>query len=157
MLTGALYQYIVARPVLLGSIAAGLASVSYGTTHFIARLLVTEKAPPLVVATFALLSGLVLLGTISHRSLIHDRRAPRSAFLNMALAGIAASSGVAVSFYALSIAPVTVIAPVISVTPLISLVLAHLFLKRLERITRRMWIGSMMVVAGVILVSVGAA
>ena len=151
------YQYLARRPVLLGSAAAGFAAVSYGVTHYLARILVTEQAPPLVVATFALLAGLLLLGAFSHRSLIHDRHAPKRAFLSVALAGLAASAGVALSFTALSIAPVIIVSPVVSVTPLVSLVLAHLFLKRLERITPRMWIGSVMVVVGVIFVTMGAA
>ena len=75
----------------------------------------------------------------------------------MVLSGIAASSGVAFNYSALSLAPVVVVAPVSSVSPLISLSLAYVFLKQLERITLRIWIGACLVVGGVILVTLGSA
>ena len=149
--------HIGQKPVLLGSIAAGLAAMAYGSSQFLARYLVTEQAPPLVVATFALMAGMMILASVSAKGLLQDRRAPRRSFLFMALAGLSASAGVAFNFSALGLAPVVVVAPVTSVTPLISLGLAHIFLQRLERITLRIWMGAALVVAGVILITLGAA
>ena len=145
------------RPVLLGSMAAGLAAVAYGSSQFLARYLVTEQAPPLVVATFALMAGMMILASVSARGLLQDRRASRRSFLFMALAGLSASAGVAFNFSALSLAPVVVVAPVTSITPLVSLGLAHIFLQRQERITPRIWAGAALVVVGVILITLGAA
>lgn len=144
------------RPVALGMMAASLAAVCYGSSQYIARQLVTQYAPPLVIASMALFTGLVILSSVTVPTLVKDRHAPRRAILFMILAGFAASAGVAFSFSALSHAPVVVVAPVSSVTPLISLALAHIFLQRLERITRRTWLGALLVVAGVILVTLGS-
>ena len=144
------------RPVLLGSIAAGAAAICYGSSQFLGRLLVTEQAPPLVVATFAMLSGTVVLAAASNRSLVRDRRAPRRAWLLMVLAGLASSAGVMFNLFALKLAPVVIVSPVSAVSPLIALGLAHIFLQRLEKITRRMWLGAALVVVGVILVTLGS-
>ena len=82
---------ITQRPVLLGTVAAIIATMCYGSSQFLARKLVTGQAPPLVVATFSLLAGMLILASVSHRGLVRDRRAPKRAFLLIALAGFSAS------------------------------------------------------------------
>lgn len=153
----AVYRRVAQRPVVLGIIASILAAIAYGFSQFLARQLVTGQVPSLVVATFGLLTGMLVLGALSVRGLVQDRRAPRRAFLLTALAGLCASAGVALSYSALSMAPVVVVAPVTAINPLVSLGLAHLFLQRLERITARIWAGAGLVVVGVVLVTLGTA
>ncbi|MEE8442947.1 MAG: DMT family transporter [Dehalococcoidia bacterium] len=148
---------ITQRPVLLGSTLAGLAAVCYGTSQFLGRKLVTEQAPPLVVATFSLLAGALILTAISHRGVIQDRHAPRRAFILMALAGVASSAGAAFNLLSLNLAPVVIASPVSATSPLISLTLAHFFLRRIERVTPRIWLGAALVVIGVILITLGSA
>ena len=147
---------VAQRPVVLGMISSGVAAVCYGSSQFLARKLVLEQAPPLVVATYALMAGMVILAVVSHRGVIKDRHAPRRGFLLMVLAGLAASAGVTFNLMALSRAPVVIVAPVSSITPLVSLALAHIFLKRLERVTVRIWLGAALVVAGVATIAFGA-
>ncbi len=148
---------VAQRPVVMGMISSGLAAVCYGSSQFLARKLVTEQAPPFVVATYALLAGMVVLSVVTHRGIIKDRRAPRRAFLMMALAGLATTAGVTFNLLALSRAPVVIVAPVSSITPLVSLALAHIFLQRLERVTPRIWLGAALVMAGVATIAVGSA
>ena len=145
------------NPIALGMIFAIMAATAYGSSQFLARRIVTEHAPPLVVATVALFVGFLVLTALANKNIVKDRHAPRKALLFLVLSGIAASSGVAFNYSALSLAPVVVVAPVSSVSPLISLSLAHIFLQQLERITLRIWIGAFLVVAGVILVTLGSA
>ncbi len=147
---------VAQRPVAMGMISSGLAAVCYGSSQFLARKLVTEQAPPFVVATYALMAGMVILAVVTHRGIIKDRRAPRRAFLLMVLAGLATSAGVTFNLLALSRAPVVIVAPVSSITPLVSLALAHIFLQRLERVTLRIWLGAALVVAGVVIIAVGS-
>ena len=147
---------VAQQPVVLGMLSSGLAAICYGSSQFLARKLVTEQAPPLVVATYSLMAGMVILALVTHRGVIKDRRAPKRAFLLMALAGLAASAGVTFNLLALSRAPVVIVAPVSSITPLVSLALAHIFLQRLERVTMRIWLGAALVVAGVVIIAVGA-
>ena len=144
------------RPVFLGILATVLATVCYGVAQFLARKLVTGQAPALVVTTFSLVAGMMILGALSTRGMAQDRHAPKRDFLFIALAGLLAASGVAASFYALSLAPLVVVSPIAAANPLVSLALAHFFLHRLERVTLRIWIGAGLVVAGVVLVALGA-
>ena len=144
------------RPILLGILSSVMAATCYGTAQFLARELVTGQAPSLVVTTFALMSGLVVLGALSARGVVQDRHAPRRDFLFIALAGLLASCGVASLFYALSLAPLIVVSPIAAANPLVSLTLAHFFLHRLERVTLRIWIGAGLVVLGIVLVTLGA-
>ena len=59
-------------------------------------------------------------------------------------------------FQALSRAPVTVVSPIYAFNPVITLILAHLFLKRLEVLDFLLAAGTMISVVGVILVILGA-
>ena len=73
------------------------------------------------------------------------------------LSGILSASGVAFLYIAMSNAPVVVVSPVIAINPLVTLVLAHFFLQRLERITARTLLGTALVVGGVVVVTVSTA
>lgn len=59
-------------------------------------------------------------------------------------------------FQALSRAPVTVVSPIYACTPLIPLVLARIFLRRLEAIGFLLVVGTLLSVIGVVLVIWGA-
>lgn len=143
--------------LLLGSSAAILAAICYGSSQFLARQIVkNQDVPSLTLATFALLTGFVALTLLSQKSIRRDLKAPRRSLLFMTLAGFSAAGGVAFNYSALSLAPVVVVSPVTAASPLISLLLANLFLQHMERITLRLWIGAALVVGGVILVVLGS-
>ena len=55
-------------------------------------------------------------------------------------------------YFAVQRADVVVISPIVSSSPLVTLLLAHLFLARLERVTRRLAAGAVLTVTGVLLV-----
>jgi len=149
---------VTRNKVLVGTVAAMLGATCYGSSQFLVRQIVTtHDIPPLIIATYALLFGLIVLTTLSQNTIKQDRRAPMRGFIFMALAGLTASVGVGFNYSALGIAPVVIVAPVSAASPLISLALAHLFLQRLEKITFRIWMGTLLVVGGVILVTLGSA
>jgi drug/metabolite transporter (DMT)-like permease len=50
---------------------------------------------------------------------------------------------------------VVVISPIVSSSPLVTLFLAHVFLTRLERVTKRLLFGTLLTVGGVVLVVIG--
>ena len=56
------------------------------------------------------------------------------------------------SFLSLERAPVVLVSPIIGITPLITLVLAAMFLREREKLTLKVVLGSLVVVAGVTLV-----
>ena len=72
------------------------------------------------------------------------------------LAGIFQGLAVASLFQALSRAPVTVVSPIYACTPLVTLVLARIFLRRLEAIDFLLVTGTGLSVFGVIMVILGA-
>ncbi len=152
-----MYRRVMARPLLVGYLSAILAAVCYGMGTYLSRKLVATEAPPMVVATYGLLAGTLILGMVSVPDIIKDIHAPRKAFVLASVAGLLATGGVAFMLYGLSLAPVVVVAPITAINPLISLALAHFFLQRLERVTLRIWIGGIMVVAGVVVVTLSTA
>ena len=137
------------RPVPLGMVIAVAAAMSYASSQVIARQLVTESVPPLVVSFLSMAFGAGLFAVQGTQDFRKDRGAPRRAFAFMALAGAAGSAASATTVIALSYAPVATISPVVGASPLLSVFLAHRFLRRLERVTLRLWLGVAMVVAGV--------
>lgn len=144
------------RRLLLGSLAALGAGSCYGATSLIARRIVSDYASPTVGTAFSLLFGALMVLILFHRHALGDvGRAPRRAWLLVALAGCASTWGVGFLFLALSKAPVVVVAPLDATSPLVSLVLTHLFLQRLERVTWRTVAGAALVVGGVVLIALG--
>lgn len=142
----------------LDAVAAGIlssftAAMAYGAASVIGRKVVTEYTSPLVSSLFALSVGVLTMFVFSIGSLGSDLKAPRKAYLHLALAGLGAMVGVTCLFTALQKAPVSVVTPVSSLTPMFSLLFTHLFLSRLEKVTRRTVMGTSLVLAGVLLVS----
>ena len=111
----------------------------------------------MVTAAFALSIGGVLLFMLTYRDVINSLRNLPSKYLALCcLAGVCQGLAVAFLFQALSRAPVTVVSPINASSPLITLLLAHLFLQRLEHINPLLVLGTLLSVGGVVLVVVGA-
>jgi drug/metabolite transporter (DMT)-like permease len=141
----------------LGYLLAIGAAASFASRDVISRHVVSSVAPPLVAAGFALaIGGFMLLAAI-HRDVMNSlRQLPGRYIIICGLAGICQGLAVASLFQALSRAPVTVVSPINASNPLITLVLAHLFLRRLEPINLLLVIGTLLSVGGVLLVVLGA-
>ncbi|PKB67872.1 MAG: hypothetical protein BZY82_01990 [SAR202 cluster bacterium Io17-Chloro-G3] len=144
------------HPILLGIILVLLASFSYGSTHTLARYLVTDISSPLVVSFFSTLSGTTIIALIAARRVKKDLSGPKRGVVIMALAGVAGICGSTILFVALSHAPVATVSPILAINPLVSIAIAHLFMKRLEHVTPRIWIGAIMAVCGVCLITIGS-
>lgn len=144
--------------VWLGYATAMGAAIAYGAAQTVGKYVTTEYAPPLVATAFALLFGFGYLSVMFYRHIPSDlRTSPLRGFLWFGLSGIASAAGVAFLYYALSNAPVVVVSPVAAVNPLVTLLLAHIFLQRLERITRRTVLGTLLVVLGIVIITVSRA
>lgn len=159
------------RPLLFGYLAAASAAVAYGTVPLLGRIAVTGEAGnvpligrfaaeaptlPLVSATYTMLVGFIVMGLFAAPSVPTALRAPRRALAFVAMGGLAMSTGVSLLYLALSLAPVVVVSPVFALNAFVALVLAHFFLQRLERVTPPLVIGTVLVVAGVVAVILGA-
>ena len=144
--------------IWLGYTAAIGAAMAYGASQTVGRHVTTEHAPPLVATAFALIFGFGYVSLMFHRHIPHDlRTSSRRGFLWFGLSGIASAAGVTFLFFALSNAPVVVVSPVAAIHPLITLTLAHIFLQRLERITKRTILGTLLVVLGVVIITLSRA
>ncbi len=132
--------------------------MAYGASQTVGKHVTTEFAPPLVATAFALIFGFLYVSILFHRHIPGDLRgSPRRSVLLFGLSGITSASGVTALYFSLSNAPVVVVSPVVAINPLITMTLAHIFLKRLERITPRTVLGTLLVVSGVVVVTVSSA
>ena len=145
------------KTVLLGTGLALVASVLYGASSVVAKKGMAEyDVPPIVFTAFSMLLGTFMVFLLAQRGIKSNLQAPRRYFLFMMAAGIA--SGAAVIFLTIAIkrAPVAVVTPLISLNPLFALILIHLFLQRLERVTLRTMAGTLMAMGGVVLIILGS-
>ena len=141
----------------LGYLLALGAAAAFGSRDVISRHVVSDIAPPLAAAAFALALGGLMLFAFTHRDVVNTLRSiPRRFTIICGLAGLVLGLAVASLFQALSLAPVTVVSPINASNPLITLVLAHLFLRRLESVNLLLVLGVLLSVGGVMMVIVGA-
>ena len=146
----------VRRDAIIGRAFGIGAALAYGTSAVLVRQGVARLAPPLVGAAVSLLSGTIVLTIIGMRNLgVANLVQNKKPIVFLLISGVVASLGVVSSFFALSMAAVVVVSPLQSTSPLFTLLLAHLFLGHLERITPKLVLGSILVVIGVILVTIG--
>lgn len=142
----------------LGYLLALCGASTFAIRDVISKHVVSGIAPPLVTAGFALAIGGLILLTFTHRDVTNSlRRVPLKYIVICCLAGVCQGLAVAALFQALSRAPVTVVSPISAGSPLITLVLSHIFLRRLESINVFLVAGTLLSVAGVVTVVLGAA
>ena len=141
----------------LGYVLALAGAATFASRDVISRHVVSDIADPLVTSGLALAVGAAILMVTLHRQVARSiRTVPGKYLLICCLAGLFQGLAVASLFQALSRAPVTVISPIYACTPLITLVLAGVFLRRLEAIDFFLAAGTLLSVAGVVLVVLGA-
>ena len=147
------------RGVLIGLGLALVAAASYGGTNVIAKELTEEYGSPFMVSAFGLFFGIILLSPLAGIQTVREVRASRGNpvfALSAGLSGLAAATGVGALYFALQRADVTVVSPIVSTNPIVTLVLAQIFISRMENLTKWLFIGVGITVAGVIVVTVGS-
>ena len=145
------------RQLILGYGASFLAAIAYGSVAVVGKKIVSDFAPPFVATSFSMIFGTIILFALFHRQFASDVAAniPKRAWLFVAIAGGSATWGVTFWFLALNEAPVVLVAPLASTYPLIAVVVARIFLQRLERVTMQTFAGAALVVGGAILITFG--
>lgn len=149
---------------VLGYLMALGAGASYGATNVMAKQTLEVFDSPLVITMLSMLVGMLVLaplvGASTAQSGVH-REKGQGFSKNLwslrwvALAGIASGIAVISLYFAVQRADVVVISPIVSSSPLVTLFLAHVFLTRLERVTKRLLFGALLTVGGVVLVVIG--
>jgi transporter family protein len=131
-------------------------ALAYGASAVVVSKIVSDHAASLAGIAFSLLFGTIALSVVFYRQTIADfRLAPRRGLVMAALTGCASVVGVSFWFLGISQAPVVIVVPVSSVYPLISILLTHIFLQRIERVTWRTVLGTSMLAGGVVLIALG--
>jgi len=150
---------------VLGYLMALGAGASYGATNVMAKQTLEVFDSPLVITMLSMLVGMLVLAPLVGASTVHSgvHREKGQGFSKnlwslrwVALAGIASGIAVISLYFAVQRADVVVISPIVSSSPLITLFLAHVFLTRLERVTKRLLFGALLTVGGVVLVVIGS-
>jgi len=147
------------RGLLIGVGLALVAAASYGGTNVIAKELTEEYGSPLMVSAFGLFFGIILLSPLSGVGMVREVRESSGNLKFAASAGcsgLAAATGVIALYFALQKNDVTVVSPIVSTNPVFTLVLAQIFISRMENLTKWLFLGVGITVAGVIVVSVGS-
>ncbi len=143
----------------LGYLLAFGGSLAFVTRDAISRYVLGSLAlaPPFVVSGFALVIGGSILFAFIHRGVINSIRHQPMKYVGICcLAGLLQGIAVASLFHAFSRAPVTIVTPIYASQPIIALTLAALFLRQMESLNWVLAVGTLMSVAGVIMVILGA-
>jgi uncharacterized membrane protein len=143
------------RDTIIGRSFAIGAAITYALASVLAKRGLTSLAPPLVGAAVSLLSGTVVSGLFAGGGLRSNLRKNRKSVAFFLMSGAAAGCGVLSTFFSLSMAPVVIVSPLVNTNPLFALLLSHLFLKGLERITLRLVLGAIFVILGTALIAMG--
>ena len=143
----------------LGYLLAIGGSMAFVTRDAISRHVLGSLAlaPPFVVSGFALVFGGAILFAFIHRSVLNSLRNLPMRYVGICcLAGLLQGLAVASLFHALSRAPVTIVTPIYASQPIIALALALVFLRQLESVDWLLVMGTVLSVAGVVMVILGA-
>ena len=128
----------------------------YGTLNVLAKTVMTDyDIKPFVIASIAMFFGGIILAPLVAQEIPRTFKSSKRAVAMFALSGVGAGIGVVGLYSSLERAEVIVVTPIVAVSPLITLVLARLFLNKLEKITLRVILGTLLVVGGTVLVIVG--
>lgn len=142
------------RPVA-GFLFSLASAVLYGASMTIARWGVSHLAPPIVGATVSIFFGTLVLWLITGKSAtVSAKSYPRASAIWL-LVGAGSAIGTMSMYAALSRAPAVLVTPLGGTSPLFTVLFSYIFLRKFEKITPRVVISCIIVVAGGILVSRG--
>ena len=120
-----------------------------------AKVALNDYTSPLVTATVILALGAIMFIPLILPDIPGIRQIPKRPVMMFAMAGVATGSAVLAFLFGLERGDVVVVSPLASISTLITLLLAYMFLQRVERVTLPVVLGSIFVVGGSVLVAVG--
>ncbi len=141
----------------LGYALALSAAACYGAATLSGRALSNLYGSPLIMAAGSMFFATMALLPIFGWEAGQKAQSSRWAALYLFLAGLSAACAVMSLYYAVTRegSSILVISPIVSCNPLVTLLLARLFLRGNEAVTKELVVGTLMAVAGVALVVVG--
>lgn len=129
-----------------------MAAVFIGFANVLRRLGLIEYSQVLMGVATGSLASLGVYGSliISSSTIRNSISLNREAFILVGKAGLVLSGAWFFNFYALSIEEAIVVSSLRSTTPLFVLLFSHFFLKKLERLSLKLLIGTFVIVLGVL-------
>ena len=146
------------RRYLLGCLSGLMAGAATGGSTVLAKQTVNVSDAPLTIAAIGMLAAmLIVLPTVA---VIAARNpAVRAYDLKsmgfVCLSGLSTTVSIVAQLFAVQRADVLIVAPILATFPLWTLLLSHIFISRLEEITLRLTVGTVVAVGGVAAVAVG--
>ena len=142
---------------VLGYALAIFAAACYGAGTLSGRVLSIQFGSPLIMAAGSMFFATLVLSPIYGREAVQRSTSSGWAPVYVSLAGFAAACAVISIYFAVTRegSSILVLSPIVSCNPLVTLILARLFLRRTEPITRELVIGTLLAVGGVGMVVVG--
>ncbi|MCY4527412.1 MAG: EamA family transporter [Chloroflexi bacterium] len=146
------------RRTLQGYLASVGSAAGYGFGTYFAYLVIRDGVPPMTATFFSLAFGLLLMAILFPRPALVDLKlASLRGWVVVSMSGLASVFGVTSFYLSLDRVSVVIASPVAGANPLVAILMTHIFLQRLERVSFRTVIGAVLVVAGVALVTIGTA
>ena len=146
------------RRYLIGYIAGLVSGAATGGSTVLAKQAVSVYNSPLTITALGMLAAMFLVVPVV--SVIAARNPAVRSFdwKSMSFVGISGLSttiSIVAQVFAVQRADVVIVAPILATFPLWTLMLSHIFISRLEQITLRLTIGTIVTVVGVIAVVLG--
>ena len=139
----------------LGYFSALGAAACYGLVPVLGKLIISDEVPALVVSALSMFIGASVLSTIFHRHVWNDRNLfGMNGLVFCVLAGVAATWGGTAFYLAITHSPVVQVSPLIALHPLVAIIFTHIFLQKMEKVTKRVVFGATLVVGGVVVIVV---
>lgn len=146
------------RRYLIGCLAALTAGAATGISTVVAKQAVNVHDSPLAITALSMLASMILVipaitAIAARNQAVRTFDWKSMAFV--ALSGLSTTVSIVALLFAVQLADVVIVAPIMATFPLWTLLLSHIFISRLERITLRLTIGAIIAVTGVAAVALG--
>ena len=146
------------RRYLIGCIAGLVAGAATGGSTVLAKQAVSVYDSPLAITALGMLAAMFLVVPIVSVLAARNPAVRSFDWKSMGFVGISGLSttlSIVAQVFAVRRADVVIVAPILATFPLWTLMLSHIFISRLEQITLRLIIGTIVTVVGVIAVVLG--
>ena len=146
------------RRYLIGCIAGLVAGAATGGSTVLAKQAVSVYDSPLAITALGMMAAMFLVVPIVSVLAARNPAVRSFDWKSMGFVGISGLSttlSIVAQVFAVRRADVVIVAPILATFPLWTLMLSHIFISRLEQITLRLIIGTIVTVVGVIAVVLG--
>jgi uncharacterized membrane protein len=126
-----------------------LAALGFAIRDIVSRHGLQTYPEPMIAASAATLASVVLMWTLAAAGVVPFVRPPLRGLGWVALSGVCECVAYLTMWRALAAAPVSIVSPLVHAQPQFTIVLAAIFLRDVERMTWRLVLASLLIVAGV--------